>query len=1045
MKPVRIVMSAFGPYAGRAELELERFGGSGLFLITGDTGAGKTTVFDAIAFALFGRASGDNRTGEMLRSDFAGPETKTYVELVFLQKGKQYTVVRNPKYERPKKSGTGTTTEGADAVLTLPDGSVVTGDREVTARVVDLLGISYRQFKQIAMIAQGEFQKLLLAESRERAEIFRRVFSTELYRTAQDLLKKREKEARLHCEEIERSILQYISGVVVPEGEAYRPLAEAVGTGSIHAEEQIVALLEQLEQEDRVSWGGLKKRSEELAAVIAGKAAAVAQANSLNRSFERLAAVRSAERELSAREEEMSGREERLAAAEKALYGVRPLELAYLREKAAKESLSDSIRKLKADIAAQTKDAERLQAAFQTEQAKEPEQERRSARIDRLTKALPQYDRAEALAKDTKESSERLSALESETEQLKQKKGGLEERKAALAGELEQSADTEVRLADCRHALELLRTRENSLRGLLEELARFREMHRERSVLQQNFLQAQQRYEESDRVCRRQETAFFREQAGILAADLKDGQPCPVCGSTLHPCRAERAAEAPTEAELKQQKEQTEALRSAAEAASREAGKKNAEISATGEHLHRAAQELLNSVPDTVGKLQTLAQEELSACAEEQKRKNGEQSQLTTLLERREKNQSLLTEAERSLQDAEAQIAQKTEQKSALTAALAEKTGELAALRTALEYPSRAQALDRIRAEQAALEEQRQNLQQADSRYHAAKNRLESSAAVAADQTARLAAAAAETERAQTAYQEKRADSGFPGESDYRAALCAEQEMDELRRSAAEYREQCGKVRAERARLEEELKEKQPQDPEKLEREQHTLEEERTDTDERLQSVRSRSEANGRTLRLLRQAGEQRRRSEEDYLLVIGLSKTANGELPGKQKLAFEQYVQASYFNRIIAEANKRLRFMTDGRFELLRREEAADYRSQTGLELDVLDNYTGKVRTVKSLSGGESFKASLSLALGLSDVIQSFAGGVEVDTMFIDEGFGALDAESLEQAIRTLNSLTSGNRLVGIISHVSELKERIDRQVVVRKGVSGSTIELMV
>ncbi|HEX3026485.1 MAG TPA: SbcC/MukB-like Walker B domain-containing protein [Clostridia bacterium] len=194
----------------------------------------------------------------------------------------------------------------------------------------------------------------------------------------------------------------------------------------------------------------------------------------------------------------------------------------------------------------------------------------------------------------------------------------------------------------------------------------------------------------------------------------------------------------------------------------------------------------------------------------------------------------------------------------------------------------------------------------------------------------------------------------------------------------------------------------------------------------------------------IRRMLKERKTFESRYLAVSGLSKTANGELSGRQKLAFEQYVQASYFNRIIQRANTRLDRMTDGRFELRRRESAADLRSQTGLELDVLDHYTGKIRTVKSLSGGESFKASLSLALGLSDVIQSHAGGVEVDTMFIDEGFGSLDSESLEQAIRTLCELTDGNRLVGIISHVSELKERIDRQVVITKSPTGSVIRLV-
>jgi exonuclease SbcC len=214
---------------------------------------------------------------------------------------------------------------------------------------------------------------------------------------------------------------------------------------------------------------------------------------------------------------------------------------------------------------------------------------------------------------------------------------------------------------------------------------------------------------------------------------------------------------------------------------------------------------------------------------------------------------------------------------------------------------------------------------------------------------------------------------------------------------------------------------------------------------EGVQAVAIRLSANRETAADLEKMLRQRRASHEEYTLVNGLSRTANGELAGKEKLAFEQYVQASYFNRILQEANKRLAPMSGGRFQLLRREVAQSLAAQSGLDLDVLDHYTGKVRDVRTLSGGESFKASLSLALGLSDVVQSFAGGLQVDALFVDEGFGALDADSLEQAIRTLAQLTAGNRLVGIISHVAELGERIDKQLLVKKTNRGSEVELRV
>jgi exonuclease SbcC len=246
-------------------------------------------------------------------------------------------------------------------------------------------------------------------------------------------------------------------------------------------------------------------------------------------------------------------------------------------------------------------------------------------------------------------------------------------------------------------------------------------------------------------------------------------------------------------------------------------------------------------------------------------------------------------------------------------------------------------------------------------------------------------------------------------------------------------------------RLSKETENKQKQDMELLETVKQKLEQEKRQADESIRTLIARLGTNEPIAKALRKALSNAAVYQQEYLLISNLSKTANGELAGKQKLAFEQYVQASYFNQILIEANKRLKIMTNSRFELLRREDAADLRSQTGLEIDVLDHYTGRIRSVKSLSGGESFKASLSLALGLSDVIQSYAGGVEIDTLFIDEGFGALDAESLEQAIQTLAGLAAGNRLVGIISHVSELKERIDRQVVIQKRNSGSTVHLKI
>jgi len=627
MKPLKMIMSAFGPYAGCVELPLEKLGGSGLFLITGDTGAGKTMIFDAIAFALFGEASGSTRTVDTLRSDFSDPETKTYVELEFSHKAKRYTVYRNPRYERQKKTGIGFTTENVEATLTLPNGDVVAGYREVTNKIEDLLSINYRQFKQISMIAQGEFLKLLLADSKERADIFRRVFNTELYQTSQELLKKYDKEAKLRCEESERSILQYIAGILCPNDDQYKPLTDLMSAKNIHATEDVLSLLQKLIKEDRQHWNNARKRSEELQKAIVSLIAVITQAEYINGYFAKLAGAQENQRELEAKANEISAQEQAVAAAEKALHAVKPLELAYLREKTAQDELTVSIRKLGSTIVTQITEVEALRAAYLIEQEKEPEREKLAAAIDRLTKALSQYDAVETLTLNAENLCRELVTLNEEIKKLNQKKEDLLKQKNKFSGELEQSANIEVHLADCRHALELLGTAEAGLKNFMKEISNLQTMHKEFAVLEQNYSSAEKEYQIINLKYTQKESAFFREQAGILGAGLKDGEPCLVCGSTTHPHKAVPTLEAPSEAELQQLKEKNEQCRQTMQGASEQAGQKGVEIKTSEVHLRRSAEGLLKgeTIPDTLGSLQKLVSEEFTTCVYKKNVKTEEQ------------------------------------------------------------------------------------------------------------------------------------------------------------------------------------------------------------------------------------------------------------------------------------------------------------------------------------------------------------------------------------------------------------------------------------
>ena len=1046
MKPLKLVMSAFGPYSGYTELDLCILGGQGLFLITGDTGAGKTTIFDAIAFALFGEASGSTRTVDTLRSDFADPDTKTFVELIFSHREKQYQITRNPRYERPKKTGTGFTTENADATLVLPGGDVVSGFREVNGKIVDLLGITSKQFKQIAMIAQGEFLQLLLAESKDRAEIFRRVFNTELYQISQKILKEREKAARQKCEESQRSILQYMGGIKCPEDEKYRELADLTKSENIHLTGAIVDLLQRLITEDKDLFRSIRGQSAQLDKTIAALISEMTKAEYINTSFESLEEALQKKNELESRTGEISGLKKVLAEAEKALHTVKPLESAYLREKKALDELNNAVGKLNTSVASQAEQVQKLREIYSIEQKKEPEREKISSGIDRLKKSLPQYDIAEKLVESERDLSKELSAIEDGLKSLGLEKENIQKTKQALASNIEKTADTEVRLTECRYAAEKLEETEEHLRDIQSEILNLVRLDSELVSCRNHYLEAQRAYESANALSTEKEMAFFREQAGILAESLEEGWPCPVCGSISHPHKASAAPGAPTEAELQRLKGDTEQCRENMQSASEKAGQKEAEREASKDQLHRVVSEFMKDapLPGTLEALKTMVEERKAACLAQKVLKVQEAKELEDMLQKRKQWQQDLNALETKENENEMKLSRNKEHRERLSTNLAAKTGELTALKSNLEHPSRQEAGRKIQELEKELEALKSSLKKSENDYNGAKTRLDSDQALLEDHCRRLEGAASAQESAHHEYFAKLGACGFSTEAQYHTALKTEEEMKTVKETIDRYLGDCTKVQTDISRLLEETRDKEKQDMDELTAKKLHLESEKNQTDQLIQIVGARLQANEKTADSVMRAEKFRKSNEAEYLMISALSKTANGELAGKQKLAFEQFVQAAYFGQIIHEANKRLTLMSDGRFELLRREEAMDFRSQSGLELDVLDNYTGKIRMVKSLSGGESFKASLSLALGLSDVIQRYAGGIEIDTLFIDEGFGALDAESLEQAIRTLSSLATGNCLVGIISHVSELKERIDRQVVISKGVSGSTVRLI-
>lgn len=912
MRPLKLTMSAFGPYAGEQTLDLSSLGKSGLYLITGVTGAGKTTIFDAISYALYDKPSGDRRSSSMLRSKYAKAETPTFVELTFAYRGQEYTIRRSPEYERPSKRGGGMTKQISTAELIMPD-KTITKPREVNAAVIGLMGIDRDQFAQIAMIAQGDFLKLLVADTSERMAIFRKIFKTYEFERLQNLLKQEAADVSAEYDRLREGVKGEIGSLACGEESAFYEKIDQFKSGEIPISEGVelirLVIRESEEKQDKLK-GEREKLYEEISA--------------LERKHERATEREKQRAALSEKEERMT-------------------KLRFAQE-----------------------DAEKT-LAQKEEEAKGAEELTRQAAL--IEAELPRYAQRDQIARDLEncQNTHTQHVLEAEKKErellaLKEKKERDEERFRALDGAGEQKAKAEAEFKEiCDHGKDLA-----SFDGELkeyrkgsEQLVSLQTTYQEKRALAKNKIDE---YEEKN-------TLFLNEQAGIIAETLQEGVPCPVCGSVHHPCPTKKSVHAPTQAELKAYKENAEKARKEAEEASSACNSLIGKLEKAREELEKKAQELFG--------------EDLRAAAE---RIEGEISRARTRarelkeqislaakrLEEFEKLKGLLPEQENKIAEQQEQLKNLTATVSAEEATVSHFASRLAEFKV-LSFPSEREAMEKI----------------------------------------------AEKKNAATALTEGVA-------------------------SARKQRDDCAleveKTKGEIAALREALAAERDYDLTELSCNLLSLKDRREKTEGEMGEYALLVSTNLARLNAIEKGLEEAERVEKRLTMVRSLSATANGTLNGKEKIMLETYVQTTYFDKIIRRANRRLAVMTDHHYELVRAKEASDNMRKSGLELDVIDHYNGSVRSVRSLSGGESFQASLCLALGLSEEIQSSAGGIRLDSMFVDEGFGTLDGESLSQAYSALCDLTEGDRLVGIISHVPELKEKITKQIVVEKTKDGGS-----
>lgn len=912
MRPLKLKMTGFGPYAGTETIDFDRLGTNGLYLITGDTGAGKTTIFDAIVYALYGQASGPNREPSMLRSKYIKDEcAETSVELTFLYGGKEYKVRRIMARMRPKARGGGFTEAPAEAELFLPDGRIEKKDKDINDTLTKVLGVNRDQFCQIAMIAQGDFLKILLEETKERQAHFREIFRTHIYKDFQEKLKNEVKTLEGERKVNKGQMQVHLQGIACPENDPLEIDAEKARKGEMLTD-QVMLLIGRILDQDT-------------------------------------AQQKEAEAEEKALEERIGELNRIIGKADD--------------QKKAKENKA----KARDSLTEKREEHTKLKAALEEQKAQEPETEKKTAESNILGNELPEYDALEKLQKEYKKIEKAQKEKNGQIKELEDEYNSLKTEAEQLKKEQKELKDAGKDSAALGQKEERLGNEQTDLKDLQNELGKL-------GKLEKKYAEARKAYEDArdEAAAAREKAAKLRrlfndEQAGILAEKLTEGEPCPVCGSIHHPHKAEKSAEAPDEATVLKAEDAATAAQTAENNASGKASESKGMADAMREGVKTKAEKLLGSwdESETPGQLQ----ERLNAIEEELKEIANAKAAEKKNAERLEELEGIIPQKDTELKQIRQEYGEENGRQEVRKKSIEEKAGKL-------RYP------DKDAAKEAK--------KQLDEEIRKKKDALQSA-------------------------------------------------LDALKKCDNEIANLEGQIK----QADDLLKEGEIEDPETKVAERTELSDKKTKVSGQKNKISLRISANRSVLEKIGTTSEKMAALDRKWQWMTELSDTANGALTGKQHVMFETWIQMTFFDRILRRANVHLMQMSGGKYDLKRREIPENNRGQSGLDLDVIDHTNGTTRSVKTLSGGESFIASLSLALGLSEEIQMSAGGIKLDTMFVDEGFGSLDEETLQQAMRALNSLSETNRLIGIISHVAELRRSIDKQIVVHKlRDGGSTID---
>ena len=926
MRPIKLILSAFGPYASKIELDLAKLGENGVYLITGDTGAGKTTIFDAITFALFGKPSGDIRDVKTLRSEYAKEEIETYVELDFLYHGEEYHIYRRPEYSYTHVQKNGEIkqrSKSADAYLILPNGERIVKPTEVTKQVEQLLGMKRDQFRQIAMIAQGSFLEILNADTKERGKLFEKVFMTSKYSIFMDRLNQMAKEGSTKLNEAKLRLQQIISDIRVPITlqEEYEQMIETFAMDDIQT---VYDLLDKI----------------------------IASANEETKILQKQKDIIQKQLQKYRKEEtEKSKQLQDLLSLEK-----------LLKEKPAKEEKVNLLtEKLKVDggkYKLHIDDLKKEQVQIEHEL---PEY----VRLTKLTIKLSEIKKQ--LSFVTKDLEEKISLKKQLDEDiiLKQKESQtLSDSEVSLNKYLIKEEELQKKISAFHHASMMKKEYQIAVEDLKKKTMSLQKNTDAKAEIQKQYDDAQ--------------LSYFANQAGLLASRLSKGQPCPVCGSLEHPHPASHSDKLVTQEEINQYKKKVEQAEKEYQMASKACADANLKMSSLKNELELVLKSVTEQVIP-IEDVEMFIDEHTVQLKNEQAEISTHIKQLQLQSKRYQELLKLIPQLQQKFTAVSDEVSQNEITQVKLSVELEQIQKQVAEITGKLKYSSEQEAKNHVSIITKQILEYQQQIDQL---TNATKHAMDELVYVNA-------------------------------------------QIDMLKEKVSLSIEEISLQQSQLKSLQIEIENLQVQQEENL-KNIHNVQRYEADAQDTKQKIKSENEA------------YQTKLSRYSSLKELADVAMGNGR-SSKEKITLQEYVQIAYLDRMIHKANERYLSMSNQQYQLVRSAGSKDKRSHEALDLDVIDYTNGSVRPVSSLSGGESFIASLALALGMSDEIQSQAGGIQIDTMFIDEGFGTLDQDSLNNAIQTLMNLSGENRLVGIISHVKELKERIHKGIIVTKDLHGS------